>query len=38
MHKAEKLTIKELPKRKKMVVDEKNPISKIRQSKFTTEE
>lgn len=32
------LTIKELPKRKKMVVDEKNPIRKIRESKFAADE
>lgn len=38
MYKPETLTIKELPKRKKMTIDEKNPIRKIRQSKFTTDE
>ncbi len=30
MYKPETLTIKELPKRKKMTIDEKNPIRKIR--------
>lgn len=32
------LTIKELPKSKKMSIDEKNPIQKVRAAKFTTEE
>lgn len=38
MHKPESLTIKELPKRKKMMIDEKNPIRKIRQDKFAADE
>lgn len=38
MYKPETLTIKELPKRKKVTVDEKNPIRKIRESKFTSDE
>ncbi len=37
MHKPETLTIKELPKRKKMMIDEKNPIRKIRQDKFAAD-
>jgi len=32
------LTITELPKRKKMAVDDKNPIQKIRAAKFTSDE
>lgn len=38
MYTPENLTIRELPKRKKMTVDEKNPIRKIRQNKFTVDE
>lgn len=38
MHTHENLTIRELPKRKKMTVDEKNPIRKIRENKFTVDE
>ena len=34
----EALTIRQLPKTKKMAVDEKNPIHKIRTQKFTSEE
>ena len=38
MLKPEALTIRQLPKTKKMAVDEKNPIHQIRHSKFTSEE
>lgn len=38
MQKPASLTIRELPKTKKMTVDEKNPIFKIRANKFTLDE
>lgn len=38
MLKPEALTIKELPKRKKMMIDEQNPIRKIRQDMFAADE
>lgn len=38
MHTPDTLTIRELPKTKKMTVDERNPIYKIRENKFTLDE